>query len=244
MRGSGLWMTGVALQSPVFSYLYGALSLSCHSRLSFHHCISQSIEQPVPTALQQDEKELLRRIAGGDEAAFTVLFDAYKDRIYTIAFRLTSMPTVAEEVVQDIFLKIWLKREGLLAVEYFRAYLFTATRNEVFNTIKRLSRRRLLAVEWAGRGPAETSDTDALLLDKEYQAILQEAVERLPPQQQQVYRLMKEQGLNREEVAAQLGIAPQTVKAHLAQAMRSVRAFCVARLDLYIALILFDSFRK
>ncbi len=198
----------------------------------------------MPISRQQDEKELLRRVSGGDEAAFTALFDAYKDRIYTIALRLTAMPTVAEEVVQDIFLRIWLHRDTLTAVDHFRAYLFTATRNEVFNTLKRLARRRQLTAELADAGAAETSDTDGLLLDKEYQAVLREAVEQLPPQQQRVYRLMKEQGLKRDQVAAELGIAPQTVKVHLAQAMRSVRAFCIARLDLYIALVLFETWRK
>lgn len=198
----------------------------------------------MPTALQQDEKELLRRISGGDEGAFTVLFDAYKDRIYTIALRLTGLPTVAEEIVQDIFLRIWLKRETMRVVEHFRAYLFTATRNEVFNTLKRLARHRQLTGELAGSGPSGTSDTDNLLLDKEYQAILRQAVGQLPPQQREVYRLMKEQGLQRDRVAEQLGISPETVKVHLAQAMRSIRAFCVARLDLYIALVLFETIRK
>jgi DNA-binding NarL/FixJ family response regulator len=55
---------------------------------------------------------------------------------------------------------------------------------------------------------------------------------------------MKEQGWKRDQVAEQLRISPETVKIHLAQAMRAIRAFCVSRLDLYIALVLFDSFRK
>jgi RNA polymerase sigma-70 factor (family 1) len=195
----------------------------------------------VPTGLQQDEKELLRRVSRGEEAAFTALFDAYKDKIYSIALRMTGTVSVAEEVVQDVFLKIWLKRDGLTAVEHFRAYLFTATRNEIFNMLKRLARRRQLTGELLDIMPGETSDTDALLMDKEYQAVLREAIAQLPQQQKRVYQLMKEQGLKREEVAEQLQLSPQTVKVHLAQAMRSVRAFCVARLDLYIALALFDA---
>jgi RNA polymerase sigma-70 factor (family 1) len=190
------------------------------------------------------ERDLLRRIAAGDEAAFTALFDAYKDRIYTIALRLTDSTLIAEEIVQDVFLRIWLKRDTLTLVDHFRAYLFTATRNQVFNVLKRLARQRALSGELISHVGGETSDTDNLLLDKEYQGILREAVDKLPLQQQQVYRLMKEQGLRRDQVAGQLAISPETVKAHLAQAMRSIRAFCIARLDLYIALVLFENWHK
>ena len=198
----------------------------------------------MPATDIPNEKELLRRTASGDQAAFTALFDAYKDRIYTIALRLTDSPLIAEEIVQDVFLKIWLKRETLAAVDHFRAYLFTATRNQVFNMLKRLARHRTITGELTTDRAAETADTDFLLLDKEYQAILREAVDKLPPQQLQVYRLMKEQGLKRDQVAEQLSISPQTVKVHLAQAMRSIRAFCVSRLDLYIALVLFENIHK
>lgn len=199
---------------------------------------------PVPAENNPNEKEWLRRVATGDEAAFTVLFDAYKDRIYTIALRITDSPLIAEEIVQDVFLKIWVKRESLTAVDHFRAYLFTATRNQVFNVLKRLARHREITAELTADAHAETSDSDTLLLDKEYQAILSEAVNQLPPQQQQVYRLMKEQGLKRDQVAEQLAISPQTVKVHLAQAMRSIRAFCIARLDIYIAFVLFENLHK
>jgi RNA polymerase sigma-70 factor (ECF subfamily) len=198
----------------------------------------------VPATDIPNEKDLLQRIAAGDQAAFTALFDAYKDRIYTIALRLTDSPLIAEEIVQDVFLRIWVKRETLAAVDHFRAYLFTATRNQVFNILKRLARHHQITAELRTERTAETSDTDFLLLDKEYQAILREAVDQLPPQQVQVYRLMKEQGLKRDQVAEQLSISPQTVKVHLAQAMRSIRAFCVARLDLYVAIVLFENFHK
>lgn len=192
----------------------------------------------------QLEKEWLGRIAGGDEAAFTQLFGAYKDRIYTIALRLTSSATMSEEIVQDVFVKLWQKRETLLAVEHFRAYLFTATRNHVFNALKRQARHRHMVGELDQDWPDVQSDTDNLLLEKEYREVLAEAVGRLPDRQRQIYGLIKEQGWKRGQVARQLGISEETVKAHLMQAMRSIRAYCLTRLDLYIALALFGYFRK
>ncbi|HEY4151284.1 MAG TPA: RNA polymerase sigma-70 factor [Chitinophagaceae bacterium] len=198
----------------------------------------------MPSASLHNEKELLHAVAQGDEAAFTAVFDAYKDKIYTIALRLTGNTSIAEEIVQDVFLKIWLKRDTLTSVDHFRAYLFTTTRHHVFNALKRLFRRRQFAGELARDWSEETNDTDSLLLDKEYQAILQEAIGQLPPQQRQVYQMMKEQGLKREQVAELLHISPETVKQHLAQAMRTIRAFCMSRLDIYIALSLFNILHK
>jgi len=191
-----------------------------------------------------DERSLLHRVASGDEAAFTELFNAYKGRVYSIGVRLMGTSVAAEEIVQDVFLKIWLKREALVSIEYFRAYLFTATRHEIINALKRIARRRGITGDALPESEPGGSDTDALLLDKEYQEVLRQAIERLPAQQREVYRLIKEQGLKREVVAEQLRLSPETVKVHLAKAMRSIRAFCISHLDLYIVLVLFDSFIK
>ena len=66
-----------------------------------------------------NEEELLAFIANGDELAFTRVFDYYRDRIYSIAFKITHSTTVAEEIVQDVFLKIWLRRDHLIEIENF-----------------------------------------------------------------------------------------------------------------------------
>jgi len=187
---------------------------------------------------------VLSRVANGDEAAFSELFKVYKDRVYSIGLRMMGDGAAAEEIVQDVFLKIWLKKETLGTVEHFRAYLFTATRHEIINALKRLARRRTIEAELFLIDEIGTGDTDALLLDKEYQEVLRQAVEQLPAQQREVYSLIKEQGLKRDMVAEQLRLSPETVKVHLAKAMRSIRAFCIARLELYIVLALFDTFHK
>ena len=90
------------------------------------------------------ENELLRLIAEGDKNAFTQIYNNYRNKIYSIAFDLTESTAVAEEIVQDVFLKIWVKRDSLNEVEHFRAYLFTITRNYVFTALKRIARKVLI----------------------------------------------------------------------------------------------------
>ena len=197
----------------------------------------------MPIEPLYSEKDLLKDISQGDETAFTRLFDSYRNKIYSIAFELTESSSVAEEIVQDVFLKIWTKRASLGEIMHFQAYLFTITRNYVFTALKRIARKQAVEARAAGDAPLFYQDTENWLLHKEYALILREAVDRLPAQQRQVYQLIKEKEYKREEVAVMLRLSPETVKTHLAQAMRNVRAFCLARLDISIALILLTRWR-
>lgn len=184
------------------------------------------------------EHELLKLVAEGDRNAFTQIYNNYRNKIYSIAFELTESTTVAEEIVQDTFLKIWVKRDSLHEVEHFRAYLFTITRNYVFTALKRIARQESIEVSAIQDAPLYDHDTEDRVLNNEYTRILQAAIDRLPEQQKQVYNLIKKEGLKREEAAAALHLSPETVKTHLAQAMRSIRTYCLARLDISIALII------
>lgn len=185
------------------------------------------------------EKELLALIANGDETAFSRLFEYYRNRIYSIAFKLTHSTAVSEEIVQDVFLKIWLKRADLTGIQNFSAYLFIVARNTVYKVLKRN------AIYFNSRMIAEENqillhkDPEHLLMEKDYNSLLQKAIHRLPAQQQKVYKLVKEQGLKREEVAELLEIHPETIKYHLAQAKKNIRTYCSPFLDLNMGIIFF-----
>lgn len=185
------------------------------------------------------EEEILRKVATGDQAAFTQLFHHYQRHIYDIAVRLTHSNIIAEEMVQDVFTRIWLRRNELTQIRDFKSYLFIVVRNEAYRTLKNISSRRARLRELEEEETVLFHDhVHQELLDKEYAALLQQAVKRLPPMQQQVYHLLKEQALKRDEVAARLNIRPETVKRHISQAMRSIRAYLLSHPDLIIALIL------
>lgn len=186
------------------------------------------------------EAELLARISKGDEQAFGVLFHHYRNTIYTLAWKITGTQPLAEEVLLDVFLKVWLKREDLPQIEYFKAWLFTITRNQVFSSLKQLAlRRRVEEVSFKKEGnESHCSDPAEQLLDKEYQQLLREAIDRLPPQQKKVYCLIKELGLKRDEAARELNLSPETVKRHLAEAMEAIRGHCLSRAKIYSILFI------
>lgn len=192
----------------------------------------------MPSELPYSDQEIIRLIARGDEAAFALLFDRHRNRIFSVGLKISRSVSIAEEIVQDVFLKIWVKRSALAEVKDFNAYLFIVTRNEVYQTLNRIARQKQLNSEAVGDLDWFHNDTEATVLNKNYNTLLQQAISRLSPQQQQVYRLIREQGLKREEAAARLGLHPETVKTHLAQAMRNIRAFLKGHIDIYIALLL------
>lgn len=188
-----------------------------------------------------NESTLLLRIAEGDQAAFKMLFDHYQGYVYTVAFRLTRSVSLSEEIVQDVFLKIWLKRGVLSEIMFFPAFLYKVSENVIYPSLRRLyreDRQRRLMVQNVPQNNNSDNDTETAFLLKQYDNVLNEAIRRLPLKQQTTFILIKMQGLKREQVAAQLLVSPETVKSNLDQAMRSIRAYCLAHMELSPCLLI------
>lgn len=174
------------------------------------------------------EQEWLNQIAEGDEVAFKALFDAYWDHIYSVAMCLTRSVQLAEDMVQEIFLKIWLKREQLTAVRDFENYLFIVARNHIYNTLKKEHlehRLRQPILDWF-EGQRESPEQQLLL--KESNELIEQAINRLTPQQQTIYRMTREQGLSHEEVASILNISTNTVRNHIVNSLKTMREYLKA----------------
>jgi RNA polymerase sigma-70 factor (ECF subfamily) len=192
-----------------------------------------SSEQPY------NEQKLIYLIAQGDEFAFAQLFNHHRNKIYTVALKITNSTTVAEEIVEDVFLKIWLRRSVLHEIENFSAYLYTIARNETYKILKQIAKNYNVVLLTDKNIPHHhnNNDTDDYLIGKELTSLLQKAIARLPHQQRQVYKLIKEEELKRGEVAEILQIQPETVKFHLAQAMKNIRTYCMLHLNSSIHLV-------
>ena len=169
------------------------------------------------------EKELLLLAAQGSEPAFTLLFNRYKHKLYSYLLPLTTSPQIAEDIIQDTFLKLWKDRASLKDIDYFNAYLFTMTRNLAINSFKRMARETaiLAALQPQQNNPAATV-ADNLSL-KEVEQLLHQTIQSLPPQQKLIYTLSREQGLKHEDIAHQLHLSSSTVRNHIVQALRTIR---------------------
>ncbi len=185
-----------------------------------------------------NERELLLQIAKGNEKAFAVVVGHYRKNVYTSALHLVHTKVLAEEVLQDVFLKVWLQRDKLPEINNFPAWLNTISRNTMYTAFKRSLKEGSINIETEEWQLVSTENTEDRLVNKEYDQLLKEAVDKLPPKQKRTWQLIREEGLKREEAAALLNISPETVKFNLEEAARKVRAYCLSRLPLTVVLLL------
>ncbi|HWK06728.1 MAG TPA: RNA polymerase sigma-70 factor [Puia sp.] len=182
-----------------------------------------------------DEKELLGRVAEGDEAAFTVLVDAYRNKVFSHALTYVKSYEVAEELVQDIFMKVWTNRHRLPEVEQFKNYLFILGRNQLVSAI-----RKKVTIT-TSPDSADIAE-DLLLPDKQYYyketyAAIMEGIERMSPRQKEVFTLSRIEHLSYDEISGRLGISKSAVKFHIILALNFLREFLRYRGD-YVGVFL------
>jgi RNA polymerase sigma-70 factor (ECF subfamily) len=169
-------------------------------------------------------KQTWQMLAEGSEHAFTLLFDHYRGKVYSVAWHFLKSPVLAEEIVQDVFLKIWLKRQDLKEIQNTENYLFILTRNLIFDRLKALSYESAAQKKWPAPS-ASVDDGDYRVRQNQCEELLHQAVDLLPERQREVYRLAKMQGLSQEAIAGQLQLSRLTVKKHMAEALKSIRKF-------------------
>jgi RNA polymerase sigma-70 factor (ECF subfamily) len=189
----------------------------------------------------KDEQSYMLRISKSDEKAFAELFEYYRDRIYAFVLKLTRSTLVSEEIVEDVFLNIWLYRARLVKIENVESYLYTIAKNESYKVLKQIAVNYNTILLTEQHEVCSNHNCEDLLVGKEFNSILQKAVAQLPKQQKHVYQLMKVASLNRTEVATLLKLKPETVKFHLAQAMKSIRTFCMMHLHIFFGFIIIFS---
>jgi RNA polymerase sigma-70 factor (family 1) len=185
----------------------------------------QSAQPPVPQSDHTD-KELFHQIAGGDQSAFAELFRRYDRRIYPFVLKMIKEDSLAEEIAQEIFVKLWDQRAKLATVDNPESWLLTLAAHHTLDQIqKRLNERKMLRRLFDLSKNAATNDTEETLQFRESNTLVQQAVDRLPLQQKKVYRLSREEGLNYREIGVRLNISPNTVRNHLVEALRSIRIY-------------------
>ncbi len=167
---------------------------------------------------------VLQRVVEGDQLAFRELFDSYSPKVYGFALKLTRSEELAQEVVQDVFMKIWISRDALTSVNYFPSYLYTVTRNHAFNMMKRLAIEQRVKENMRKDLSEVQDDAQEGGVYQEYQHLLVHAISQLPPQQRLVYSLCHQKGLKYEEVARELNISRLTVKTHMQKALRTIKS--------------------
>ncbi|MBA4165954.1 MAG: sigma-70 family RNA polymerase sigma factor [Chitinophagaceae bacterium] len=182
-----------------------------------------------------NEKDILFQIAGGDQSAFRRLVYHYSRQLGPFLTKFTKSKEEVEEIIQDIFLQIWMTRETLPSIGKFRNFLFVIARNHALNVLRKHLRedkhRKQWKMECITSAQVQTIEEDP----SGNATIIQDAITQLPPQQQKVWLASRQDGKKYREIAQENNISPETVKKYIQYANTSILDYLQRHKELLLA---------
>jgi RNA polymerase sigma-70 factor (family 1) len=182
-----------------------------------------------------DEKHLLQQVAEGSEKAFAVLVERKWNNIYWQALTYVKSTHEAQDIVQEVFVKVWQARNKLLQIERFDSWLFIIARNHIISALRKKMDSPLSADEFDIEETNYRPDT--ALSHKNLATLIARAIELLPPQQKKAYQLSRDKGLSHEKIAELMQISKEAAKKHICRALNFLRAYLRAHSDITTLLL-------
>lgn len=172
-----------------------------------------------------DERTLLQLAIAGDMDAFTRLYVHYYPRLYRFIFFINRQHEDTEEIVQDVFLKVWARRDSLSGVRSLEDYLFRMAKNRMVDLLRKNQSGRKAIHHLQQKDVLLDNPTEAAVAYREYHRMAREAITHLPERRKAVFLLSTEEGLSLDEIAARLRISRSAVKKHLSTATAQVKDY-------------------
>lgn len=213
---------------------------------SFYPKIKVSLHRLIRNALDNKqinvEKELFSRVAQGDEEAFNALFHLYVPRLHSVIMKVTRSELVAKDIIQEVFLYLWIDRESLVEVEHPQNWIFRIAYNRSYTWLARREVRNRKYNELRMQNKAVADDNlEQTVLLHETARLVQEASALLTPQARKIFQLSRESGMKAAEVADQLDISIQTVRNSLVRSVKFIKEY-LAQHGVLIPVLLFFAF--
>jgi RNA polymerase sigma-70 factor (ECF subfamily) len=183
---------------------------------------------------EEETPQLLKQIAESDDSkAFSVFFEQYHSKLLRIAHMFVSSPQMAEDIVSDVLVKLLKNRKETFNKENFMGYLYQCIKNQSLDHIKKNRKEPLLDINYndADYFIIESSNPCSQLVYKEFEQLISDCIETMPPKRKLVFRLVKDDGLSYKEVANLLDISDRTVEVHLRIAIAYLKSVIEKYLD-------------
>jgi RNA polymerase sigma-70 factor (family 1) len=174
-------------------------------------------------SVHSNDIELFQLLVQGSEEAFRVIFHRYFSSITGYTFKITHTKHEAEEIAQEVFLRLWQKRHEFTETTELKSWLYRVASNLAFDHLKKQAHHGKLVKFYKTKAP-EAEDMTSLMDFKESKAKIDEVVRQLPEQQQTIFKLSRDEGLSHQEIAERLHISPNTVKNHMVKALQTLRS--------------------
>lgn len=169
-----------------------------------------------------NEKEAIAKIKYSDKEAFTFLYERYWPKVYNFTNLYVLSSDIAEEIVQEVFIKLWENRESINEEKNFDGYLFIVTRNLIFNH-SRQDINRTFYQATLFEAIEEPHSVEEELETADLREYINSLIGMLPPRQKEVFKLSREEQLTYGEIAQKLQISEKTVERHMGEALKFLR---------------------
>lgn len=169
--------------------------------------------------------EFFLRSKEENEDAFRKLFEMFKDKVYSYSIHITRSEIIAEDITQEVFIKLWIQIASLSEINNLEAWIITITRNLCFNHLKKkaIEHKVMNLVSNRDQERNASENTDDYILYKDQLNRLARIVNGLPSQQKIIFNLNRNEGMKNEEISRQLNISTHTVKSHFVKALLKIR---------------------
>lgn len=166
---------------------------------------------------------LVARIRNDNKDAFKSLYDRYGKKIYYFSLRFLGNNEEAEDLVQSVFINLWINRKMLDQGQEIRSYIYKSAVNSIYNIIKRRSVRARYSETVIREGEPFSDVTFEKVVGRDLEELVNSIISNLPEQQRQVFRLSRTECMTHEEIANKLGISLRTVENHMYRALKVIR---------------------
>jgi RNA polymerase sigma-70 factor (family 1) len=169
------------------------------------------------------ERILLEKLKNDDQTSFTILFTKYYQDLVQFSFSFTRNPDASEEIVQDVFMKLWENRYSLEIHNSLKSFLLKTVQNRSINSLRHVNITHKYASLVLEHPLLSENDTENYILHSELEANFNHAMEKIPAQYAEAYRMSRTESLNYHEIALKLGVSVRTVEVRVSKALSLLR---------------------
>lgn len=172
---------------------------------------------------KQEEKELIIRLIEGDAEAFEKIYYTYAERVYYFAYRYLQNEEDTEEIVQDVFTRIWENRDKIDPELSFSGYILTTTKNTIFNINRKKVNHQAYCTYLINYLQQSRHHVEDQIIYNDLMELLEKTIADLPPKRQEIFRLSRFQGMPYKEISRKLSISEKTIETHMRLALRDIK---------------------
>jgi RNA polymerase sigma-70 factor (ECF subfamily) len=170
-----------------------------------------------------EEKTIIKKFKEGDAAAFDAIYHMYSKKLFNFACGLLKDPDSAGEMVQEVFVNLWEKRNQVDTAFNFENYIFTITYNSIRKFFRKKSMENKVKDSLLKNSPEVIENTDDSIIYNELLELANQTIEKLTPKRKAVYKLSREEGMSIKEIADKLNISTRTAENHLGKALKFLK---------------------